>query len=250
MKGSLTYQRFLTLFSLKPGSLKRGRFKNSLPKRRLFRHSFFIIIIIASFCLGDLLDFSDQIEQYVAEKYGKRAGKRVANWHELMREYNAESDWDKLNRVNKFFNKLRWLDDKDHWQQRDYWATPVEMLATNGGDCEDYSIAKYFTLKELGIPESKLRITYVIALELNQAHMVLAYYETPGAEPLILDNIKNRVMPASSRPDLHPVYSFNGDGLWTAQARGTELKKDNSKNVKWNDLNARMLKEIQANSPS
>jgi len=213
-----------------------------------FSRTTLLLLALAGFCLGDFLDFSEQIQQYVTEKYGKRAGKRVAKWHKLMAENADKSEWSKLNRVNKFFNKIRWLDDKEHWQQRDYWATPIEMLATNGGDCEDYSIAKYFTLKELGVPEEKLRITYVIALDINQAHMVLAYYETPDAEPLILDNIKKKVLPASARHDLHPVYSFNGDGLWMAQSRGTELKKDTSKMVKWNDLNARMLAEIKANN--
>lgn len=214
------------------------------------KHLLTLLLLVGSLCLGDFLDFSEQIQKYVTEQYGKRAGKRVAKWHKLIADNADQSEWGKLNRVNKFFNQIRWLDDRDHWKQRDYWATPLEMLATNGGDCEDYSIAKYFTLRELGIAEEKLRITYVIALDINQAHMVLAYYETPDAEPLILDNIKGRVLPASSRSDLHPVYSFNGDGLWMAQARGTELKKDNSKMVKWQDLNARMLAEIQSNSAS
>jgi len=64
-------------------------------------------------------------------------------------------------------------------------------LASNGADCEDFSIAKYFALKELGVPIQRLRITYVKAVRLNQAHMVLAYYPEPDAVPLILDNLED-----------------------------------------------------------
>jgi len=161
-----------------------------------------------------------------------------------MKDNHAASDWEKLNMVNHFFNRIRYMSDEEHWHQRDYWATPLEMLATDGGDCEDYAIAKYFTLKELGIPMTKLRITYVIATSINEPHMVLAYYETPDADPLILDNIKDRVMAASSRPDLEPVYGFNGDGLWNAHDRGDELKQDPKNVFAWDDLNERLIVEM------
>jgi len=200
---------------------------------------------MACLALGEYsVQITEKMLAYIGEKYGQSAAKRVNRWQELMQENKGDSDWDKLNQVNKFFNKIDWISDQEHWKQRDYWATPVELLATNGGDCEDYSIAKYFTLKELGMPMEKLRITYVIATDINQAHMVLAYYETPEAEPLILDNLKDRVLPASARPDLLPVYGFNGDGLWMARERSKELKQ-NSKLFKWDDLNARLVKEME-----
>jgi len=91
------------------------------------------------------------------------------------------------------------------------------MLASNGADCEDFSIAKYFALKELGVPIERLRITYVKAVQLNQAHMVLAYYPAPKDEPLILDNLENGVRPASERTDLVPVYSFNDEDVLLAR---------------------------------
>jgi len=68
--------------------------------------------------------------------------------------------------------------------------------------------------------------------------MVLAYYSTPEAEPLILDNLINDIKPASIRNDLVPVYSFNGEGLWLSKIRGQEGKRiggaDKLKN--WQDL--------------
>ncbi|MBI4206399.1 MAG: transglutaminase-like cysteine peptidase [Betaproteobacteria bacterium] len=109
------------------------------------------------------------------------------------------------------------MDDIIHWGKEDYWATPIEFLSTNAGDCEDFSIAKYFTLRALGVPDDRLRLTYVKELvQYNQAHMVVAYFPSPDAEPLVLDNINKTIQPASARSDLLPVYSFNGSNLWLA----------------------------------
>jgi predicted transglutaminase-like cysteine proteinase len=114
------------------------------------------------------------------------------------------------------------------------------MLGSYGADCEDYVIAKYFTLKELGIPTDQLRITYVRALNLGESHMVLAYYPTPGADPLILDNLRGDIRPASERTDLEPVYSFNDEDLWMAGTRS----KGGASNVRlWRDLLQKMARE-------
>jgi predicted transglutaminase-like cysteine proteinase len=179
----------------------------------------------------DLLDF-------IQVRFGDAALNRIIEWQNLSNSPVPMSHLQKLEQVNQFFNKTTFISDQEHWGREDYWASPVELLATNGGDCEDYSIAKYFTLRELGISEDQLKITYVKALELNLAHMVLAYYETPGAEPLILDNLINEVRPASQRQDLMPVYSFNGEGLWLAKMRNRESRRigDADKLNSWQEL--------------
>ncbi|MEO7152044.1 MAG: transglutaminase-like cysteine peptidase [Burkholderiaceae bacterium] len=122
--------------------------------------------------------------------------------------------------INDFYNRrIVFREDVEIWQLPDYWASPLETLNQGQGDCEDYAIAKYFSLLALGIPTAKLRLVYVRA-ELGgpggvqQPHMVLAYYAAPDAEPLILDNLLGEVRSASRRPDLTPVFSFNSDGLW------------------------------------
>jgi predicted transglutaminase-like cysteine proteinase len=130
-----------------------------------------------------------------------------------------------------------------HWGVMDYWATPVEMLGSFGGDCEDYSISKYLSLKQIGIPIEKLRITYVRALRLGESHMVLAYYPTPDADPLILDNLINDIRPASQRTDLEPVYGFNDDDLWVSNGA---TRKGGASDVRlWRDLLQRLAKEEQ-----
>ncbi len=183
------------------------------------------------------LDIDMGILKQVKERFGDDASERILAWQRLVRENQTLSKDEKLIRVNRFFNQVRFISDQEHWNREDYWATPLEMLATNGADCEDYSIAKYFTLRELGIADAQLKITYVKALQLNQAHMVLAYYPEPGAEPLILDNLINDILPASERPDLAPVYSFNGEGLWLSKLSSQEGKRigEASKLKSWQD---------------
>jgi predicted transglutaminase-like cysteine proteinase len=127
-------------------------------------------------------------------------------------------------------------------KKSDYWATPIEFLLKGAGDCEDYSIAKYYTLLEMGVAENKMRITYVKSLTLNQAHMVLTYYESPQAIPFVLDNLITSIKPASERTDLLPVYSFNGSSLWLAKNKASGNPVGNSENLSlWQDLKQRVL---------
>lgn len=76
----------------------------------------------------------------------------------------------------------------------------------------------------MGVPDAKLRIMYVRALSVNEPHMVLIYMETDQSVPLVLDNIVKKVLPATRRPDLKPVYGFNAEGLWLAKAHGLGRK--------------------------
>ncbi|TAP31484.1 transglutaminase [Alteromonas sp. KUL42] len=191
-----------------------------------------------------LIDISIEVLNNVNTKYGKKAKRKVEDWSEVIRRLYSKSTEDQLYEVNNFFNEIPYYSDKEHWGKSDYWATPVEMLGTNGGDCEDYVIAKYFSLRALGIPDSKLRMMFVTALQQNQAHMVLAYYPAPNAIPLILDNINPRILPASKRPDLRPVYSFNGEGLYKAKAQGRGTKLGNSRHKMWDDLTSRIERDF------
>lgn len=167
-----------------------------------------------------LIQIGPRILEEIKQRYGKRASTRVEKWQQLMATNKDKSTKAKLTLVNNFFNRTRYKTDQEHWGVEDYWATPIEFLATNGGDCEDYSIAKYFTLRALGVADEDLRLTYVNALELGQAHMVLTYYGENKLNPLVLDNIKPWIQLASKRTDLAPVYSFNGSGLWKSRERG------------------------------
>jgi len=161
---------------------------------------------------------------------------------------NGRDDATKLAAVNQFFNRrIVFTSDQEVWGQVDYWASPLEMLAKGRGDCEDFVIGKYFSLLVAGVPVQHLRLVYVRATiggagGETVAHMVLAYYATPGAEPLILDNLIGEIRPASRRPDLEPVFSFNGEGLW--QGVGSQSAGDPVARLsRWREVLAKVRAE-------
>jgi predicted transglutaminase-like cysteine proteinase len=210
-----------------------------------------LLWLLASLVVAEGIVLGPEVIQSVRDKYGEQAVKRVLNWQKLMQKGKGQSEKEKLTMVNDFFNRLKFRSDLTLWGKNDYWATPIEAMSRGAGDCEDYSIAKYFTLRELGVPDSKLRIMYVKALKLNQAHMVLTYYSSPGATPLVLDNLNSRILPANKRTDLAPVYSFNGDGLWLSKSRSKGLRVGTSRRINlWQDLKARMKLENNHNDPN
>ena len=202
-------------------------------------------LVAAPVYTGEQLVLPERTLEQAEQQHGPGARKRLLAWQELLRTDRADSDRAKIERVNRFFNRLNFVDDALHWQKTDYWATPVEFLASGGGDCEDFAIAKYFTLLDHGIDEHKLTLTYVKALKLNQAHMVLTYYPSPRAEPLVLDNLVDAILPSSERRDLVPVYSLNGSGLWLARQRGRGRQVgDSSRLQRWQEMLARMTQEF------
>lgn len=189
------------------------------------------------------IEFTEQVFADMRQKYNADAEQRARDWQQLIVGNKNAPIEDKLYEANKFFNRIPSEEDIYHWGKTDYWATPLEFLGTNGGDCEDYTIAKYFTLLEMGVEDSKLKLMYVTSMRPRQAHMVLAYYETPSSIPLVLDNLNKRILLASQRRDLIPIYSFNGKGLWEAKEKGLGRKLQPGGNNKlWAGLNSRMQK--------
>jgi predicted transglutaminase-like cysteine proteinase len=183
--------------------------------------------------------------QHAAERLGPRAMAAVPALQSLLQSIAALDDDARLDAVNQFFNRrIVFRDDMAVWGQPDYWASPLELLDKGEGDCEDYAIAKYFSLVAAGLPVQKLRLVYVRAQigGQAQAHMVLAYYREPMAEPLILDNLIASMRPASRRPDLTPVFSFNSEGLW--QGVGSQSAGDpQARLTRWREVLAKARAE-------
>ena len=189
-------------------------------------------------------DFA-RILQTVEKQYGPlgAARSRIEAWSQMLQSTRGAPEREQLNAVNRFFDQqLDFQDDTRIWQQTDYWATPVEALIKGAADCEDYALAKYFSLRRLGIPSEKLRITYVKALSQNQAHMVLTFYSTPTSDPLVLDNLIGDIRPASQRKDLLPVDAFNAEGLYLPGKNGGQRSGDSKKLSRWQEV----LKKMQA----
>ncbi|MEQ6917655.1 transglutaminase-like cysteine peptidase [Halomonas sp. SSM6] len=175
----------------------------------------------------------ERLRRNIQAQYGQAGLAMLEDWFRLLERLRPADLQTRLREVNGFFNRnIRWLDDIEIWNQEDYWATPLETLGRRQGDCEDFSIAKYVTLKELGVPDDELRLIYVRARigrsGITQAHMVLGYYETPAADPLVLDNLMPSITRGSLRNDLDPLFSFNGSGLWaggSSQSRADPLAR-------------------------
>ncbi len=188
----------------------------------------------------------ERLQQLITSRFGASQVPLLLDWQRMLGEGRSGTEMERLRRVNDFFNRrIAFDDDMSVWGQSDYWATPAELIGQGRGDCEDFSIAKYYSLIELGVSVSKLRLVYVKAVQtgpggsFQQAHMVLAYYATPNADPLVLDNLNSQILSASRRSDLAPIFSFNSAGLW--QGTGNQSSKSNLS--RWQDLLARARTE-------
>jgi predicted transglutaminase-like cysteine proteinase len=190
----------------------------------------------------------DRLASLARERYGTGGGEAVAAWRQALTDAAALPEPDQVARINAFFNRrIHYESDHLVWGRSDYWATPLETLGRGAGDCEDFAIAKYASLAALGVPSVKLRLIYVRAQiggpasGLVQAHMVLGYYASPSAEPLVLDSLLDEIRPASRRPDLTPIFSFNGEGLWVGGI--APVADPTARLSRWRDLLARMAQE-------
>ena len=198
-----------------------------MPARSALFRLFVGIALVAS--LAAVAFDLDRLRGAYFRAVGNAPEERFASWAGLLESTRRRPAPEQLARVNDFFNqRVRFVDDVDLWGQADYWATPMETLAHGAGDCEDFAMAKYFTLLALGVPVEKLRLTYVRArlgaaggAATYQAHMVLAYYASPDAEPLVLDNLVPGIQPASRRTDLLPVFNFNSERIYQMGAGKT-----------------------------
>ncbi len=201
-----------------------------------------IVLAYAVFAAPDL----DRMGALAMQRYGEPASALVADWRRMLQDADAQPEQARLERVNSFFNRrIRFDDDALIWKTNDYWATPLETMGRKAGDCEDFAIAKYVSLRLLGVPADKLRLIYVRAQiggpssAISQAHMVVGYFPTPDAEPLVLDNLIGEIRPAARRPDLFPVFSFNDAGLWVAGAQQSSADPT-ARLSRWRDALQRM----------
>lgn len=119
---------------------------------------------------------------------------------------------EKLIRVNSLANNYPYIQDSTNWGSEDYWETPYEFL-TISGDCEDYAITKYYTLRKLNVPADKMRIIILQDLNLGGIiHAVLGVYN--HGKLMLLDNQIKEVIDSASVYHYKPIYGINEDGWW------------------------------------
>ncbi len=208
-----------------------------------------VLLVLAVAAVG-AFDF-DRLERQLVARFGPAQVPLLRDWQRTLTESRPVTEAAKLKKVNEFINRrIAFDDDLAIWNLSDYWATPLETIGQGRADCEDYAIIKYYSLKDAGVPLAKLRLMYVKArLEgpagpYLQAHMVLAYYPTPNAEPLVLDNLVAEIRPASQRRDLYPVFSFNSEAIWGGVAGNSPKGPGGTSQLsRWEDLLQRARRE-------
>lgn len=132
-------------------------------------------------------------------------------WGELKAQAEKLPPLEQLRLVNRFWNQWPYREDSSVYKKNDYWAIPDEFRK-NSGDCEDYAIAKYFTLRALGYPASQMRIVVLMETIRNQAHAVLVVFLDGDA--YVLDNLSMNILSHTRYPNYEPQFSVNEEFRW------------------------------------
>lgn len=192
-----------------------------------------------------------QLKKALQAQFSSAAAlKRIESWQALLQQLQTKSEREQVMQINKFLHRhLNYQTDDVLYAKSDYWASPVELFGHGLGDCEDWAIAAYVSLRSLGVSEEKLRLIYVKARiggpnsGITQAHMVLGYYPQSNAQPLIIDSLLTDVLPASQRDDLSPVFSFNSAGLWAGHGNQQAKSSPTARMSPWREVLERMRLE-------
>lgn len=217
------------------------------PEKWRRRRPFLAAVICIAFGTTFAGPDFDELQARLIARFGPARAPLLKDWQALLGAAQTLPEAEKFRRINDFFNRnVAFDEDLAIWNQSDYWATLLETIGRGRGDCEDFTIAKYYSLRQLGVPVAKMRLIYVKAIQgsSQRAHMVLAYYPTPGAEPLVLDNLDPAIKPAAKRPDLIPVFSFNSQGIYAGVSGNTAAAGGGTSRLsRWEDLMRRAREE-------
>ena len=137
--------------------------------------------------------------------------KAVMAWQALLKGLKGAGEREQVKKINRFVNQWHYRPDDQNFGKSDYWASPLEFMKRSG-DCEDYAIAKYVSLRNIGFPAERLRLVVVNDTLKQLAHAVLAVYLDDSV--VILDNLTNAVLPHDRIFQYEPYYSVNENARW------------------------------------
>ncbi|MBF7066174.1 transglutaminase-like cysteine peptidase [Aliarcobacter butzleri] len=206
-----------------------------------------ILLILFLFSNSFAYEFKlNQKDKNLIEKSTQKSFilKRLAKYEEVRNKARNLDINKKLTQINLFINGSLAEFDNASMGIDDYWMTPKEFFIKGHGDCEDYVIAKYFTLLELGVKKENLYPAIVSVKGSPGFHLVLLYVEDKNKSPLVLDNLSFKILPFSKRTDLTPIAAFNEIDSYTL-TREKFLQKANvdwGKENKWEKLLNRVYK--------
>ena len=182
------------------------------------------------------------VNQSIVLRLSNESQDHIQSWLNFIEQNQHQSEPDKFRAVNSFFNQMDYVSDMDFWQKENFWATPLEVVIRSGGDCEDLAIAKYYTLRALGISSKYLRLAYVKYPGSRSSHMVLEHFNSNEHQhPLVLDNLEDSIR---ARDDLHVMYRFNENAYWSGLVRNG-VAGDVQEITMWRDMFSRMGQQMQ-----
>lgn len=163
---------------------------------------------------GDLSAFtkwSAMFDRFDNDARSEKAQAVMATWKAKLEPMRSLPLDQMVIQVNDMANKVKYIGDNKNWGRSDYWETPVEFF-TRGGDCEDFAIAKYSSLRALGVPDDRMRIAIVKDIEKNLPHAILIVYG--DNQTYVLDNQIKTVRTTGSIAHYKPIFSINRSAWW------------------------------------
>ena len=136
----------------------------------------------------------------------------IIAWRAEIQRLKGLSPHEQLRRVNDFMNRAPYVDDQARFGPDGYWYATPERFFSSGGDCKDYALVKYASLRALGFPPEQLRIAVVMDITKNILHAILIVKESNAA--YVLDNQAQNIEPISNVDRYQPIFSVNGTGWW------------------------------------
>jgi predicted transglutaminase-like cysteine proteinase len=142
-----------------------------------------------------------------------RSGACRSGWSDAVAQLRGEAGNQRLDAVNRFVNRAKYVADAADFAGGDVWATPEELFS-RGGDCEDFALAKFFLLRELGVPNERMRIAVLGPSKLQDSHAVLIVETESGA--VVLDNRQPRPYRLDGALLARLIFAFNARNWWIA----------------------------------
>lgn len=191
--------------------------------------SYFSSVEMRSTNLAPFKKWNAALDRYSRESQVLMKGKCLSKnidvcdydaWTKFLDSLKGKDKLTQIRAVNQRFNQAKYVTDRSNWGKNDYWNTPAEFMR-NFGDCEDYAIIKYLSLRRLGFTDDELRVVAVKDLNLKVGHAILIVFwidpRNNHKRALVLDNQIGKVVDARAIRHYEPVFSINTKYWWRHQ---------------------------------
>jgi predicted transglutaminase-like cysteine proteinase len=118
----------------------------------------------------------------------------------------------RIAKINRSINyAIRYVSDIRQHGVVDLWSPPLATIASGKGDCEDYAIAKYAALRQMGFGPDDLRLLLVRDRSVGLDHAVLGVHFE--GRWLVLDNRHSILVESDELWQFTPLFAINHQGV-------------------------------------